>query len=321
MLGILLWLLPLEFAVLTIVTLLFLTALAFAIFWHVAHAHRKPSDRVPHEGDDTGLEKFSEKMKKDRDWFRAQQPETLTVYSADGTLLRGHYLPAKNARGTAILLHGFRSEPDGDFGGAAACFQERGFHVLLPIQRAHAGSEGNFIGFGLLERYDIQAWANAIAEREGPDHPIILYGVSMGATTVMMASALTLPDSVKALIADCGYTSPKEMFRAVMQRDFTLPEAPLLSSISAISHRLAGYRLSEYSTLDAMRVNTRPILFIHGRQDDLVPPEMSIENFSACRAPKRLLMVDARHAGSYFEEPQLYLHAIDEFLTNCAGIA
>lgn len=316
------WLIPLEIALFFIMAALFLLVLSCGIFFHVARCERRAhTEASPHEGDDTGLERFSEQMRAERDWLRSQGLQTWQITALDGVTLTAHYLATPDARGTVILLHGFRSEPEGDFGGAAAHFQSRGFHVLMPVQRAHAGSEGRYIGFGLLERYDIQAWARSVAARHGPGHPIVLYGVSMGATTVLMASALELPENVRGLIADCGYTSPKEMFRAVMRRDFSLPEEPVLAGISLAASRFAGYRLDSYSTLEALKCNERPILFIHGRRDDLVPPEMTVENFRACHAPKRLLMVDsARHAGSFFEEPELYLAAVDDFLHNCVGL-
>lgn len=316
------WLILLEIALFFIVTILFVLLLCCGIFLHVARAERRAhTEEIPHGNDHTGLERFSAQMRDERDRLRRRGLQRWQITADDGVTLTAHFLQTADARGTVILLHGFRSEPEGDFGGAAALFSARGFHVLMPVQRAHAGSEGRYIGFGLLERYDVLAWTRTVTARYGPGHPIILYGVSMGATSVLMASALALPENVRGLIADCGYTSPKEMFRAVMQRDFSLPQEPLLAGISLVSTHLAGYRLDDASTLEALRKNERPVLFIHGRQDDLVPPEMTMDNFRACHAPKRLLIVDdACHAGSFFTAPECYLAAVDDFLHSCAGL-
>ena len=56
-------------------------------------------------------------------------------------------------------------------------------------QRAAGESEGKYIGFGVLESRDCCLWAQYIAKRFGPDQKIILAGLSMGASTVLMATA------------------------------------------------------------------------------------------------------------------------------------
>ena len=58
---------------------------------------------------------------------------------------------------------------------------------------------------------------------------IVLYGVSMGGATVMMASGEDLPGNVKAIIEDCGYSSVWDEFSYQLQALFNLPEFPLCS--------------------------------------------------------------------------------------------
>ena len=65
-------------------------------------------------------------------------------------------------------------------------YYEMGYNVLLPNNRAHGNSEGNYIGMGWLDKDDIACWVNWI-NKQDPNAKIILHGVSMGAATTMMA--------------------------------------------------------------------------------------------------------------------------------------
>ena len=85
--------------------------------------------------------------------------------------------------------------------------------VLYVEQRAQNESEGNYIGFGLTERYDCVDWAVWASERFGEALPIYLMGVSLGGATVLMAAGDVLPDAVRGVIADSAYTSPREIWQ------------------------------------------------------------------------------------------------------------
>src|SRR5699024_9442027 len=125
----------------------------------------------------------------------------------------------------AIIFHGYKgfARRDG-LGGYTLC-KRLGFNVLLPDQRSHGASGGHTITMGVKERYDCRAWAWWAARRFGPETPLFLMGVSMGASTVLMASSLNLPGSVRGIIADCGYTSPREIARRCLPQ--YLPRLPV----------------------------------------------------------------------------------------------
>ena len=73
---------------------------------------------------------------------------------------------------------------------------------------------------------------------------------------------------------------------------------------------------NEYSTLAALEKNRVPVLFIHGADDHFVPVEMTYENYKACTAPKRLLVVPgADHGMSYLLEPEGYQGMMVDFWT------
>ena len=116
--------------------------------------------------------------------------------------------------------------------------------------------------------------------------------------------------------ADCGFTSPYEIARSVLRRDY--PKAPvslLLPLCSLVTRLFAGFGLRDGSTIDAVRESRYPILFLHGTGDTFVPYDMTKRAFDACTAPKRLILVDgAEHGKSYVKEPDRVRQELKAFL-------
>jgi uncharacterized protein len=253
------------------------------------------------------------------DWYKAQPVQQVRMTSYDGLTLAAEYLPAGNAKGTVVCMHGFHSSGMRDFSLAVRYYHENNWNVLLPSQRAHGASEGRYLTFGIRERYDCRDWVRFINRQNGDALPVLLNGVSMGCATVVMASGIDLPANVKCIIADCGFTSPYEEIVHVLTSDMHLPAFPIMLFAGMLTRIIAGFGLREYSTLDAMKVNTLPILFIHGGCDDFVPTEMSRQNYEACRAAKELFIVpEARHAVSYIIDKTGYEKNVSAFIKKYA---
>lgn len=246
-----------------------------------------------------------------------RQSEHVTIKSRDGLTLHGDiFLAEKPTKRTAILFHGYTGCGLNDCATMAESFMERGFNALVVDQRSHGKSEGSFIGFGILDRFDCIKWIEYVLERLGEDSDIVLYGVSMGASTVLMTSGLEeLPKNVKAIIADCAFTSPYDVFTHILKRDYHLPPKPILAINERICRVKAGYGFRDCSTIETVKRGACPILFIHGKEDKFVPTVMSEQNFGACTGEKELLLVDgAGHAASLYENKPLYEKTVTDFL-------
>ncbi|MBQ6431269.1 MAG: alpha/beta hydrolase [Oscillospiraceae bacterium] len=255
-----------------------------------------------------------------RDWLNAQETERISVTSYDGLKLAATYLPCENARGTLLLFHGWRGGPVADFGYSLKYYHSLGLNLLLVHERAQGKSAGKYMTFGIRERRDVHTWVKWHAERFGDGIPMLLAGVSMGASTVLMACGEPFEGDVRAVFADCGFTGPKEIFSAV-SRSMHLPPRLYVSAVGLWARCLAGFRLNEYSTLDAMKTMTLPVLFAHGEADSLVPCEMSKRNYEACAsADKTLLLVPgAKHGQSFPVAPERYTEAIASLLDRTIG--
>lgn len=243
--------------------------------------------------------------------------EHVTIKSRDDLTLHGDlFLAEEPSKRTAILFHGYTSCGMNDCSNMAEYFMEHGFNALIVDQRSHGKSEGKYIGFGILDRFDCIKWINYVTERLGEDSEIVLYGVSMGGATVLMSCGTEgFPANVRAVIADCAFTTPYDVFKHILRRDYHLPPHPIMDINDRMCRQKAGYGFKDYSTLDAVENAPCPILFIHGSEDMFVPTEMSVRNYNVCGGEKRLLLVDnAGHAASLYENRPLYEKTVTEFL-------
>lgn len=200
--------------------------------------------------------------------------EEVRTVSRDGLSLYGRYYEISKDAPVQIMFHGYRSNAQRDFSGGVNLALENGNNVLLVDQRAHGKSEGSFLTFGVREREDCLVWIDYVLNRNGADTKIFLVGISMGAATVLMASELKLPANVKGIIADCPYSSPKEIIQKVIGEMKVPVKAGYF--FVALGARIYGHFSPEdCCARDAVKHTKTPILLIHGEDDRFVPCEMS----------------------------------------------
>jgi len=156
------------------------------------------------------------------------------------------------------------------------------------------------------------------AERFGKEAPILLTGISMGATTVLMSAGTPYDANVRGIIADCGFTSPWEIIASVV-RGRGLPIFPFVPLMSMWARIFAGFGFREYSTLEAVRRLQLPIFLAHGEADRFVPCHMTEKVYEACgSSDKTLLLVpDARHGAAYLVDRCNYENMIAQFVDRC----
>ena len=250
-----------------------------------------------------------------------EQPfEEVTITSHDGLTLYGRYYHMQDNAPMHIQFHGYRGAAQREFGGCRQCEWELGVNTLLVDQRGHGKSGGNVMTFGILEQYDCQSWARYAAERFGPDVPLILSGVSMGAATVLMASCLELPGSVAGIIADSPYDSPKDIICTVIDR-MKLPRNFVWNLIH-LSARIFGHvDLESASALSAVKKTRLPVLIYHSDADKMVPVEMSCKLKEAGGDKVQLeVFPGGAHGISFLVDEGRYLEIMKEFMRKTAGL-
>lgn len=272
-------------------------------------------DKVPATSADK--QQYAESYFDGVDWLH-DQPDTeqwLLNANNKSKRLTSTYVPAEvRTTDTVIIAHGYKGNGE-TMSSYARMFHELGYNVLLPDNRAHGSSAGKYITFGWLDRLDYLNWIDKIIEKNGRNSRIVLFGVSMGGATVEMVSGETLPEQVRAIIADCGYSNIGDELSYLLKRTFHLPKYPFVPAVNLINHRRQGFDLKSVSSVDQLKKNTRPIFFIHGEKDVYVPAEMLNENFVATSAPKeKWLVPNATHAESFWINPEEYKQHVDAFL-------
>lgn len=264
----------------------------------------------------TDWEKYFPLMHERRDFVMAQPHSDVSITSFDGLKLHATYFPALDTESKKVVIcfHGYTGEGLSNHMAIADYFLKNGYGMLLPDARAHGKSEGEYIGFGCLDRKDAVEWIHWVIQKCGKDVKILLHGTSMGGATVLMTSGLTLPENVKGIVSDCGFTSPKEVFTHVLHNMYHLPAFPAIQGADFINKKLAGYGMDECNAKREVQKAKVPILFIHGSADTFVPCSMCHEIYDNCKSPKRKLIIEgAGHAESYYKEMETYEKALTEF--------
>lgn len=298
-----------------ILFLIFLIFLTSFICFYMAF-YNKTSEKIRPENELPPGKEYEPYQKQLLSWMneRRSMPYTeITVKSFDGLTLSGKYYETKKGAPIELMFHGYRGSAERDLcGGIQRCFAlER--NVLIVDQRAHGRSDGNVITFGLKESRDVLSWVNEINARFGTNSKIILCGISMGAATVMLAAGFDLPDNVIGALADCGYTSAKEIICKVIE-NMRLPSKIIYPFVRLGAIIFGGFDPNKASPEKALKNCKIPIIFIHGENDNFVPCYMSEKNHAAVSSKKRILTVkNAGHGAAFLVAPEQYLETLKDF--------
>ena len=246
-------------------------------------------------------------------WLEQNGTE-VEIISKDGLKLVGYEIKARqNSNIWVIAVHGYMGRGT-DMVPYVEKFRSYGYNGLIIDLRAHGRSEGQYIGMGWLDRYDLRMWIDKIIE-ENKNCKIILYGISMGAATVSMTTGEELPKEVKLAIADCGYTSVWEEFAVHLKKILHVLPFPLLYVASFMSKMFVGYGFKEASTIKQLKKSKTPTLFIHGKKDKFVPFSMLDKIYKSAQCEKEKLEIEeAAHAESCNINPEKYWGTIEKFI-------
>jgi len=285
----------------------------FDVFKKTIKKHKKNDSSSLNDKLFTDLDKHRAFIQTNSEIIKMIPFEKLYLQSKDNLKLCGYFYKGKNnTKKTIICVHGYCSSPYRGFSAIGQYYIKKGYNVLMTNNRAHEESEGNYIGFGVLDRYDIKQWIEYI-NTIVPNTNIYLHGVSMGGGTVLMTSGLDLPDNVKGIIDDCGFTSPYEVFKRQIPTLLKLPPQPFLATLNLYTKLFAHYNLKE-SSVNALKKSKIPTIFIHGNNDIFVYPKMSQTNFDACNAPykKIYFFENTGHSDSYMNDKAKFETAIED---------
>lgn len=248
--------------------------------------------------------------------FRKNRFIKATTESADGLVLNGFIKKAKEPKRIILAMHGYKSSFFKDFALISDFLFDSDCTVLFAEQRAHGKSECEFTSLGINERHDCISWINFINKNISSSLPLYLYGVSMGATTVLMASGKQLPENVKGIIADSPFTSPADIISHTIDRK-TSEKVNKENLKNRLDHTIMnqfGFSLYDYSVTEALKSNSRPVLLFHGTNDRTTPFHMTEEIFNNCHCEKALVIFEnSHHLHGCFDYRKKYADALSKF--------
>ena len=223
-------------------------------------------------------------------FFEREQHEHIYIESFDGLKLHGRYFNNPDSKNLIIFIHGVHATPFTNFAVHAKKALKEGYNVLLVDQRAHAKSEGKYITYGKSEHQDVLSWIDYVDKNKDIDN-IYLYGISMGATSVCLASEKIDNPKVKALVIDSAYTTLEDLMKFLM-KTYHAPEKMFMGPIKFLAKHKAHICFDDFDTRKALANNKIPALFVHGTADNVVSKDFLIDNYKACASFKEELLVE-----------------------------
>ena len=236
------------------------------------------------------------------------------ITSFDGLKLHAMYFETVPNGPIEILFHGYRGSAFRDMSSGIKRAKAVGRNALLVEQRTCGKSEGKIITFGIKERHDCVSWINFVINHFGENVEIYIGGVSMGGSTVLLASSMNLPSNVKGILADSSFYSAKEIIKKVVKQ-LNLPPSLFYPLIKLGAKLYGKFDLEEQTPIDSVKKTNIPIIFYHGEQDAFVPCEMSVKLYMACSSKKKIVIIPkSGHGLCYLVDPLKYVNELKMFI-------
>lgn len=261
----------------------------------------------------TQYERYATEIKESIRIAKKMPREDVTISAPDGVKLVGRYYE-RNSTKTLICVHGYQSSGFNNFSLALREFTERGYNVLLIDQRAHGRSGGNFTTMGDKEQYDLLKWIDWVEKNKPNVQEIYLYGISMGGTTIGLASDKLGETKVKAIVMEGAFNRFYEEISWSAKK--VLFKKPAIKfQILALKTFLKADMMK--SAEDSLSKTNIPVLFLHTENDASVPIKLMQKNYDACASKKeKIILPGDEHALCFLIGGEKVRQSIFNFLEN-----
>lgn len=236
----------------------------------------------------------------------------------DGLRLSARFYEGEEGKPLCLCFHGYKGSALRDYSGIGTFLIREGYNVIIVDERAHWRSQGHTISFGINERKDVLSWLQYTKRRFSENIPIYIFGISMGGGTVLMASGLELPENVKGIVADCPFSSPKDIIKHVCRMVKLNPEL-CWPAVWLSAHVYGRFNINATTAAKSVLNADKPILIVHGEADNFVPMSMSREIKDA--RPELIdyqTFPEAGHGLSYYYDTERYERMINDFIAKCS---
>ena len=276
-----------------------LTGVPLVIAWIISQGILHP----PRKEEDHGLDDFD------------LPAEDVAFPSRDGTPLAGWFIPSPDGGPSPgiVLSHGW-SRSRAELLPHANFLHRAGFAVLAFDYRHRGESGGDAITMALREPDDLRGALDALSARPEVDAERVgVLGMSMGSVIAILVAAGD--ERVRALLAECPYSSQDAIMTRSLRHYYHLPSFPVAPLAKWIIERRLGEPLDVTEAVDAVReISPRPLFFIAAENDAVIGSEETERVFEAAGEPKRFWLIPgAEHACGWQAAPEEYERRVVAF--------
>lgn len=228
--------------------------------------------------------------------------------------LHGWFLPRPESQRIVITSHGYRGRK-ADTLGISTYLWRHGFNVLVFDYHGHGAGLGTSITLAYREVHDLLGAIDWAAARI-PGAAIGLLGYSMGASIAIMAAARH--SLVQVVVADSPFATQRDILAEQLALAIHIPAWPFMGLVDRFMYQLAGHRFHNVEPIrEVPTIAPRPLLLIHGLDDNVIQPSHSQRLYAAASDPKELWLVpNCGHSGAYFQDRPAYCARIADFFTH-----
>ena len=243
--------------------------------------------------------------------IHALPAEALELTSHDSLTLTAVYYPGSSDV-TVICAHGYTSHAEREWAFPGLFYHALGYNVLIPYQRAHGPSGGDYITFGALEHRDLLGWVDLVNQKT-PNGRIVLHGLSMGGGIVLNVCNKPM-QNVCALIADAPSTSIKEFFVNISRSAFKKEGDAVAAHALAIFKKKFGVDAEDFEATKLIKNCRYPLLLAAGSNEGR---EAQFEELRQ-RNPQPteiVILPGCDHGNGMYKQTETYQSAIKQFLS------
>lgn len=217
--------------------------------------------------------------------------EDVYITTGDNIEINGWFIPHTGARYTLLFCHGNA----GNIGHRLEkimLLRQASLNIFIIDYRGYGRSRGRPSEAGIY--LDTKAAYDYLVEqRKIRPGDVILYGESLGCAAVIHLAA---QEPVGALIVEGAFTRGRDMARRVY---------PFLPS----------FLFSDsYDSLSKVGEITVPKLFLHSRDDEIVPLDLAGRLYNAAAGPKHFVELSGGHNSAFLDSQEKYVSSITSFI-------
>lgn len=245
-------------------------------------------------------------------WFRDNK-KIVNMESVTGENVVAYEFLNKDSNLWVVVIHGYTSKGT-DMSKFARNFYKMGFNVLVPDLLGHGRSGGTTITMGGIDSKDIIRWTDKISIAY-ENSKILLFGISMGAATVLNTLGKNPVNNVVAFIEDSGYVKLEELFSYQLKKLFNIPKFLVLPSASVVTKIRGKYNIKDVDATAGIKNTNLPGLILHGDKDDFVPVENAYKVYELLNTKKEIkIFKDAIHVEAGFSDKYNYWEIVEKFV-------